>query len=126
MTDLPFPYLDLDSLQERHPRFDRRAYVFVYEAVVDYCRSFDPPRHLTPHEVAEAVRRRALDRFGIMARTVLRHWGIHASDDIGRVVHAMVQEGILVTQSEDEHEDYSNALDFEEAFELDYPWTGLR
>ena len=57
-----------------------------------------------------------------MARTVLEHWGIHRTDDIGGVVFALVDQGILIKQDEDRAEDFADLFDFEETFELRYPW----
>ena len=50
-------------------------------------------------------------------------WGIHETEDVGRVVFAMVEHGILTKQDEDRPEDFADLFDFEEAFELNYPWT---
>jgi uncharacterized repeat protein (TIGR04138 family) len=77
---------------------------------------------VTGQELAEGVRELALERFGPMARTVLEHWGIHDTDDVGRVVFAMVEQGILIKQEGDQPEDFADVFDFEEAFELNYPW----
>jgi uncharacterized repeat protein (TIGR04138 family) len=38
------------------------------------------------------------------------------------VVFAMVEQGILIKQDGDHPEDFSDVFDFEEAFELNYPW----
>jgi uncharacterized repeat protein (TIGR04138 family) len=73
-------------------------------------------------ELAGGVRELALERFGPIARTVLQHWGIHDTDDVGRVVFAMVEQGILIKQEEDQLEDFTDVFDFEEAFDLNYPW----
>jgi len=64
----------------------------------------------------------ALERFGPMARIVLEHWGICATEDVGGVVFALVEQGILIKQPEDRPEDFADVFDFEEAFELSYPW----
>ena len=122
MTDLQFADEVLDRLQERHPRFHASSYIFVLQALHQVIRSLDAPRHVTGPELAEGVRELALDRFGPMARTVLEHWGIHDTDDVGRVVFAMVEQGILIKQDGDQPEDFADVFDFEEAFERDYPW----
>jgi uncharacterized repeat protein (TIGR04138 family) len=57
-----------------------------------------------------------------MARTVLEHWGIHATEDLGDIVFALVECGILIKQEDDRKEDFRAVFDFEEAFELGYPW----
>jgi len=122
MTDLQFADEVLDRLQERNPRFHTRSYVFVLQALHRVIQSLNAPRHVTGKELAEGVRELALERFGPMARTVLEHWGIHATEDVGRVVFAMVEQGILVKQDGDQPEDFADVFDFEEAFDLNYPW----
>ena len=67
------------------------------------------------HEVQELLH-------GLMARTVLEHWGIHATQDLGDIVFALVECGILIKQEDDRKEDFRAVFDFEEAFELGYPW----
>jgi len=122
MTDLQFADEVLDQLQERNPRFDTRAYFFVLSALHSVIHSLSEPRHISGAELAEGVRSMALERFGPLARTVLEHWGIHATEDVGRVVFALVEQGILIKQDEDRPEDFADVFDFEEAFELNYPW----
>ncbi|HSH76756.1 MAG TPA: Minf_1886 family protein [Longimicrobiales bacterium] len=122
MTDLQFADDVLDRLQERYPRFHARSFIFVLQALHGVIQSLDAPRHVSGQELAEGVRELALDRFGPMARTVLEHWGIHDTEDVGRVVFAMVEQGILIKQEGDHPEDFSDVFDFEEAFELNYPW----
>jgi uncharacterized repeat protein (TIGR04138 family) len=122
MTDLQFADEVLDRLQERYPRFHARSYIFVLQALHHVIQSLDAPRHVSGQELAEGVRELALERFGPMARSVLEHWGIHDTEDVGRVVFAMVEQGILIKQDGDQPEDFSDVFDFEEAFELNYPW----
>jgi len=122
MTNLQFADEVLDLLQERNPRFHARAYLFVLQALQAVIAGLDQPRHITGRELAMGVRELALERFGPMARTVLEHWGIHATEDVGRVVFALVEQSILITQEGDRPEDFADVFDFEEAFERDYPW----
>ncbi len=123
MTDLQFADEVLDRLQERYPRFHGRSYVFVLQALHHVIQSLEEPRHVSGQELAQGVRELALERFGPIARTVLEHWGIHDTEDVGRVVFAMVEQGILIKQDGDHPEDFSDVFDFEEAFELNYPWN---
>jgi len=95
----------------------------VLEALHSVIAGLTEPRHITGRELADGVRGLALRQFGPMARTVLEHWGIHATEDMGRVVFAMVEHGILVKQDEDRLEDFRDLFDFEEAFEQNYPWN---
>ncbi len=122
MTELQFADEILDQLQERHPRFDTRAYVFVLSALHTVIHSLDEPRHISGRELADGLRQLALERFGPMARSVLEHWGIQTTEDVGRVVFALVEQGVLIKQDGDRPEDFADVFDFEEAFELNYPW----
>jgi uncharacterized repeat protein (TIGR04138 family) len=123
MSELLFADHVLDQLQERHPRFHARSYLFVLEALHGVIRSLPTPRHITGGELADGVRTLALERYGTLARAVLEHWGIHETEDVGRVVFAMVEQGILVKQDEDSPDDFVGLFDFEEVFERDYPWS---
>ena len=123
MTELLFAEEILDQLQERNPRFHARSYGFVLEALQSVIQSLDKPRHISGRELTEGVREKAIGAYGPLARTVLEHWGIHETDDVGRVVFAMVEQGLLVKEDEDQPEDFANLFDFEEAFEVNYPWS---
>ena len=122
MTELQFADDVLDQLQEPNPRFHARSYVFVLQALHSVIGSLDAPRHISGRELTEGLREMAIGRYGPLARTVLEHWGIHGTEDVGRVVFAMVEQGILVRQEEDRPEDFVDLFDFEEAFDLNYPW----
>jgi uncharacterized repeat protein (TIGR04138 family) len=122
MTELQFADDVLDQLQERNPRFHARSYLFVLEALHSVIRSLDAPRHISGRELTEGIREIAIGRYGRLARTVLEHWGIHETGDVGRVVFALVEQGILTRQEEDRLEDFVDLFDFEEAFDLNYPW----
>ncbi len=122
MTDLEFTDEVWDQLQERNPRFHVHSYGFVLRALHSVIQSLDEPRHVSGRELTEGVRELALGLYGPMAGTVLEHWGIHATEDVGRVVFAMVEQGLLIKQDDDHAEDFADVFDFEEAFELNYPW----
>ena len=123
MNELQFADEVLDQLQERNPRFHPRSYVFVLQALHSVIQSLDEPRHITGRELTEGVRELAIGQYGPLARTVLEHWGIHETEDVGRVVFAMVEQGILVKEDDDDQQDFENLFDFEEAFESNYPWN---
>lgn len=125
MTGLQFQEDVLDQLRERNPRFHARSYEFVMLALHSVIQSLDEPRHITGRELTEGVRELALGQYGVLAKTVLEHWGIHGTQDVGDVVFAMVEQGILVKEDEDSLDDFADVFDFEEAFETNYPWAVL-
>ena len=124
MTELQFAEGILDKLQDQNPRFHGKAYLFLLSALHEVMAGLEEPRHISGEELAHGVRELAMKQYGPMARTVLGHWGIHDTEDLGEIVFAMVECGVLVKQEEDRREDFRGLFDFEEVFERDYPWGG--
>ena len=81
------------TLHARNPRYQEAAYVFVLSALNYVLQRLPEPRHISGRELAEGVRDLALERFGPMARTVLEHWGIERTADVGQIVFALVDSG---------------------------------
>ena len=123
MTELQFAEHVLDQLKEKHPRFHGKAYLFLLAALQEVMQGLDKPRHISGRELAEGARRLALGRFGPLSRTVLQHWGIHSTEDLGDLVFALVECGVLIREAGDSREDFRDVFDFEEAFEQNYPWS---
>ncbi len=117
------PTKALAQLQERNPRFHRLAYIFLIDALHAVIAGMDERRHISGQELVEGVRGLAMERFGPLARTVLEYWGISTTDDLGEIVFALVDIGVLVKQENDRPEDFEDLFDFEEVFENNYPWT---
>ena len=123
MTEPQFSDHDLNELQARNPDFHSKSYAFVCQALESVTRSCVEPRHVTSLELSESVKQRAIDEFGVMARTVLQYWGINSTADVGRIVYAMVEQGILLAGEGDSPDHFDNLFDFQEAFESNYPWA---
>lgn len=123
------------------PRFGIDAYAFVLEALdhariqklnamprradVGRSKSRPPSRsrrrgqpafgHVTGQELCHAVRTLALAQFGLLAATVLGHWGIRSTSDIGDIVYNMIATGDLEKTPSDSRTDFDNVFDFERA-----------
>lgn len=110
-----------DTLRRRNPRYEDAAYVFVLSALNFVIERLPEPRHITGRELAEGTRDHALERFGPIARTVLEHWGILETADVGRIVFALVEAGVLIKQEEDTAADFEGVFDFDDAFATRYP-----
>jgi uncharacterized repeat protein (TIGR04138 family) len=110
-----------ETLRDRYPRYDEAAYVFVLSALNYVLRRLPEPRHISGRELAEGVRDLAIERFGPMARSVLEHWGIHETVDVGDIVFALVEHGVLIKQDEDSRTDFMDVFDFDDAFDPQYP-----
>lgn len=112
----------IDRLRERHPTYHETAYLFVLSALHHVLSGLDEPRHISGRELAVGVRDLAIQRYGPMARTVLEYWGVRSTADVGKLVFALVDCGILIKQPDDVPEEFEDVFDFEETFERDYPW----
>jgi uncharacterized repeat protein (TIGR04138 family) len=112
----------LAKLREQNPRYSDTAYLFVLAALQHAIETLDEPRHITGQELAEGVRDLAIKRFGPMARTVLEHWGIHSTADIGAIVYALIECHVLIKQESDSREDFQDVFNFDETFDRNYPW----
>ena len=115
-----------ERIREKDGRYHDQAYLFVL-AALEYCQERRPVRgHISGNELSWACRDLARDRFGLTAHTVLTHWGVHTTQDLGRIVYVLIDVGLLSAQPTDRVEDFHDVYDLATAFEMDYPWSGVR
>jgi uncharacterized repeat protein (TIGR04138 family) len=112
----------LARLEQRGSGYDERAYLFVLAGLEYLQHRLAERRHVTGAEVTHACRDLALEQYGLLAREVLEHWGIRETADFGRIVYALVEVGLLVTQPGDRIEDFHDVYSFQRAFEESYVW----
>jgi uncharacterized repeat protein (TIGR04138 family) len=124
VTELAFRDGIMERIRAREPRFHEHAYLFVLTALEFSQSKLAERRHITGRELAEAFRLLALDRYGVMAQLVLAHWGVRTTADIGDIVFALVDLGLLMSQPNDTKDDFVDVYDFDRAFEHEYPWSG--
>lgn len=115
----------VEAIRARDGRYREQGYLFVLGAL-EFCQERRPSRgHISGEELAWACRDYALDQFGLTAQTVLAHWGIRSTGDLGRIVFTLIEVGLLQAQPGDRIEDFDGVYDLGRAFE-DYPWVGVR
>ena len=125
MPDLAFRDGVMDRIRLREARYDERAYLFVL-AALEFCQQRLPERrHLTGRELAIGCRDLALARYGVLARTVLEHWGLRDSSDIGEIVFTLVELEMLMSQPNDTKDEFIGVFDFHDAFDRNYPWNAV-
>jgi uncharacterized repeat protein (TIGR04138 family) len=73
------------------------------------------PRHMKGQELCIGLRDFAIERWGLMAPAVLRHWQIHRTEDFGRIVFVLVNEGTLSKTDDDSLADFRGVYDLVEA-----------
>lgn len=126
MTLLTFRDGIMDRIRAREPRFQEHAYLFVLSAL-EYSQARLPERrHITGRELASACRDLALERYGVMSRLVLEHWGVRSTNDFGDIVFTLVELGLLISQPNDRREEFNDVYTFDQAFEHEYPWSGVQ
>lgn len=116
----------MDRLRQRYPCYHETAYLFILSGLHFTIERTGEARHITGRELAEGCRDLAIERWGLMARSVLDFWGIRSTRDFGAIVFALVECGVLVKQDDDSMDDFDHVYDFGDAFERRYPWAGVK
>jgi len=114
-----------DKIGQKETRYHERGLLFVL-AALEFAQTRLPARRpLNGGELAWACRDFALEQFGLLAPTVLEHWGIRSTEDLGRIVFLLIDVGLLAQQPSDRIEDFDRVYDFAEVFTAGYRWPGL-
>ena len=125
MNDLQLADEILERIRGLDRRYHERGYLFVL-AALEYGQQRRTERgHMSGQELAWACRDFGVDQFGLTARTVLSHWGLHTTEDIGRIVFVLIEIGLFMKDEADRIEDFGAVFDFAEAFDRGYPWAGV-
>jgi uncharacterized repeat protein (TIGR04138 family) len=80
------------------------------------------PRHVSGRQICLALRDLAIERWGLMAETVLKHWNVHQTIDFGNMVYLLIQHEVMHKTEEDSLEDFRDVYSFHEAFGSPYPF----
>lgn len=110
----------VESICEHDLRYKEDAYDFVMEALSFTQRKFHRSKHVTGEELLAGIRDLLLDRFGPLTLSVLNHWGIKSTEDIGNIVFNLVENKVLSKTEEDKVESFRNGYDFREVFDSGY------
>jgi uncharacterized repeat protein (TIGR04138 family) len=126
------PKHPLAELLRRDKRYKVDAYVFVFDALrygqEEMGLGVAPPRddeededdeaerHVTGQQLCRAIQQYAIQQYGLLARNVLRHWGIEKTGDFGDIVFNLIDIGQMRKTDQDRREDFADVYDFEEAF----------
>jgi uncharacterized repeat protein (TIGR04138 family) len=123
MQDVEFSEI-VDLICREDPRFDRRAYTFIRQALdhtVKELRKRQPERtsrsqHVTGAELLAGIRDFALEQYGPLTKTVLNSWGLTRCSDFGDLVFNLIDYNVFSKTDSDRREDFAEIYDFEEAF----------
>jgi uncharacterized repeat protein (TIGR04138 family) len=123
MQDVEFSEI-VDLICREDPRFDRRAYTFLRQALdhtVKELRKRHPERtsrsqHVSGAELLAGIRDFALEQYGPLTKTVLNSWGLTRCSDFGDLVFNLIDYNVFSKTDSDRREDFAEIYDFEEAF----------
>ena len=103
--------IDLEGLRER---ISRGAVDPGVLQAIEAAGGFDKlNRHVSGQDLCWAMRDLALERWGMLARVVLRSWNIHQTLDFGRIVFAMIEHDLMQKQPDDRLDDFEAVYDFD-------------
>ena len=97
-------------------RYKLEAYLFIMNGLEFYLTMLGEKRHVTGQELSKGLLLFAHKQFGPLARSVLRHWGINKTDDLGNIVYNMISIQVMSRQPEDSIEDFYDVVDLDSFF----------
>jgi len=81
-------------------------------------------KHVSGKQLCVSLRDLALERWGMLARTVLARWNINATIDFGNMVYLLIDHSYMRKTDEDSLEDFRDVYDFDGAFRADDDFEG--
>lgn len=82
----------------------------------DAADPLDETRHVSGQQLCLGLRDMAVERYGLLASTVLNHWGIKGTGDFGTIVYRLIERGELRASDNDTMADFQNVYTFDQAF----------
>jgi len=119
------PQGSMEELIRRDARYPPEAYVFLHEGLVRAVKETygsEPTgktQHVTGKQLCTALGDLAVERWGMLARTVLARWNIHATIDFGNMVYLLIENNFMSKTVQDSIEDFRDVFDFDVAFIVD-------
>ena len=111
----------MEDLIRRDGRYPPEAYAFLHDGLTKAVRdTYGEPaaessrqRHVSGRQLCQALRDLAVERWGMLARTVLGQWNIRGTIDFGNMVYLLVEHGFMRKTDEDSLEDFRDVYCFE-------------
>ena len=110
------PKKTVEQVAHEAGRFDVQAYYFVFEALEWLMSRMGERRHVSGAELSQAVRDLAVERFGMLAGSVMSSWGVKCTSDFGRIVYDLIEAGQMSKTDGDDIHDFDAVYDFDKAF----------
>ncbi len=123
-----FPEQSMEQIIRHDGRYPPEAYGFLHDGLTQaameaYGESTEGAeserRHVTGQQICGALRVQAVERWGMLARTVLVKWNIHETIDFGEMVYLLIEHNHMRKTEEDSIDDFRDVYDFDEAFPIE-------
>ncbi|MDR0306872.1 MAG: hypothetical protein LBI42_08560 [Chitinispirillales bacterium] len=98
-------------------RYKTGAYEFVLNGLDFYITKIGEKRHVTGQELSMGLLAFAHKQYGLMAGSVLAHWGISVTDDFGYIVYNMIKIGLMSKQPNDTLDDFFDVMNVNSFFD---------
>jgi uncharacterized repeat protein (TIGR04138 family) len=118
--------ITMEEVIKQDGRYPMDAYALLHEGLARAVREAygdspdqQGPSHVTGQQLCQALREVALERWGALARTVLRRWNIRGTIDFGNMVYLMIEHDFMRKTDEDSIEDFRDVYDFDKALAVE-------
>ncbi len=92
----------------------------IQEAIEAAGGSENLNRHIGGNDLCWGLRDYALERWGLLARTVLESWNITGTEDFGRIVFGFIDFDMMQKEDDDCLADFRDIYAFDEALDKGY------
>lgn len=105
-------------------RYRLEAFSFLHEGLAQAVKAIHggekagPSSHVTGQQLCENLKNLARDRYGLLAPTVLRRWGVRGSIDFGQMVYLLIEHGLMRKTDDDSIEDFRDNFDLDRDFDI--------
>jgi len=117
------PKRPMEDVVRQDGRYPLEAYAFLQEGLARAVRDVHGDKvaagarqHVTGQQICMALRELAIERWGLLARTVLAKWNIHKTIDFGNMVYLLISNNFMHKSAEDSIEDFRDVFEFRQAF----------
>ncbi len=125
------PDTNFEEIVRRDGRYPPEAFVFLRDGLNRAAGQIhgeqakdEGPHHVTGRQLCRALRDEAVERWGLLAGTVLGRWNIRATIDFGNMVYLLIENDLMRKTEEDSLEDFRDVYDFDKAFGSDEIFEG--
>jgi uncharacterized repeat protein (TIGR04138 family) len=117
------PGKSMEQVIQEDGRYPLDAFAFLHDGLAKAVQGVygdqaatEGQHHVSGQQLCNALRELALERWGMLAQTVLNRWNIRATIDFGNMVYLLIEGNFMRKTDEDSVEDFRDVYDFDQAF----------